>query len=262
MDRFTVAQFRPAAGLVLLFAPLIHCAGHERVAVGFASLGQAVAARRDNRQGFLVSRIFAVGEPREAGAERRTIEAQLRPAITGVAGAVGQRHAGQLFQAAQLGRVERAPPGQAVRIGAGIGRIVRRVQVDPGYDSVKFLRGELRPEGGRTNITCGIITGGRSPALCGLIAQAAIDPIYTAVGAAAGFFLSDFHDRRVCDPSLRRHDRRYLPGRRFWPPPASSPAGHCRKCGWVLTGRSRGIGPGPECGDEVARRSNRRRQNK
>ncbi len=28
---------------------------------------------------------------------------------------------------------------------------------------------------------------------------------------------------------------------RFWPPPASMPPGHCRKCGYDLTGNTSGV---------------------
>ena len=110
-------------------------ARHVRSAI----LLQGLLPLANNRDGFLVVSGLWIGEDAQARTDLGTREAELREIV-----AIAQVDAGQLLESLQLpGRNRRTSERMVAKRTAGIFRVIRCVDIDPGKYTVDILRGQL-----------------------------------------------------------------------------------------------------------------------
>ncbi len=149
VDGFPVALLDSAACSVPRFASLVFLTGYESGPVRFGMPSQHFPACLDNRERFAIPRIGAVRNVGQTRAESRPVETDHD--AWGRCEVVERRtfvlpdpwRADQFAETRQLRPRERTPTTDALGVGAVVGGVIGRVEVDPRNDALQLVGAEL-----------------------------------------------------------------------------------------------------------------------
>jgi hypothetical protein len=79
----------------------------------------------------------------EARAEFGAIKGDLRPLVIAVASQFVEGHTGEFGESSELGVVQGSAAGEVIGVSAGVGGVIRGVEVNPRHDSCQVLWWEL-----------------------------------------------------------------------------------------------------------------------